>query len=67
MTAEEARNKWCPMARIAVIGSVGYNRDTLGDAAINAPCLVSECMLWRWINNPKIAEKRGYCSLGGKP
>jgi hypothetical protein len=64
MTEQEAKTKWCPMANIAVVGSHGYNRDTLGDPANVSYCIASDCMMWR--KDPKYGDSY-YCGLGGKP
>lgn len=68
MTEEEAKGKWCPMARAA--SSIGYfpvNRmeaKLTEDGSVADPdcmCLASGCMMWRW-HGPH-DEKRGYCGL----
>jgi hypothetical protein len=66
MTEREAKTKWCPMARVIDVGK-SYNRNTYGEMLGSTLCFGSDCVMWRWIVNPKIAEKRGYCGLGGKP
>lgn len=53
-TEDEARQRWCPLARIP-----GYSIDQTGIAALNrygngeplppaAECVGSRCMFWRW-------------------
>lgn len=77
MTEQEAKEKWCPMAR----STAGYVRGELIQAAVNTyeesytnpNCMVSDCMMWRWdyevdkwgdpVSNPVL----GYCGLAGKP
>jgi len=74
MTEEEARTKWCPMARVPVADS-GFK------------CIASDCMMWRdvleqynvtkeslqkdlksWNSTDIIIEREtgnGYCGLAG--
>ncbi len=46
MTEEEARAKWCPMARV-VTKEAGYNRFGNGDLSLGASCIASDCAMWR--------------------
>jgi len=52
MTEEEARTKWCPMARVtAGNGHVSFNRDDASmpgylKQAKSANCIASDCMMW---------------------
>lgn len=62
LTEKEAREKWCPMVRIArrentdfggtgtevVVG--GCNTDALGGIRVPASCrcIASDCAMWRW-------------------
>ena len=63
MTEGEAKTKWCPFVRVALIdeqlGAVfeGYNRmsykqsEHMPDGGAYSPetkCIGSECMAWRW-------------------
>jgi hypothetical protein len=60
MTEDEARQKWCPFARIAKFvrntetgeptGVVASgNRFLAADGPLSdAPCIASQCMAWRW-------------------
>lgn len=68
MTEEEARKKWCPMARHPEGNRMPYGGDGTeaaeGDKQQFAvemadlhPCIASDCMMWRWqpslsVNNP---------------
>ena len=80
MTEDEAKAKWCPMARYAT----GANPATYGDwntfpggvGSANR-CQGSDCMAWRWerftglsdgvpLDRP-IPKQPGYCGLAGKP
>jgi hypothetical protein len=59
MTEDEAKQKWCPMARGLENGG-NYG----------ASCIASACMMWQWIprfSADKEVEmtKRGYCGLAG--
>lgn len=48
-TEEEAKAKWCPMARIPRENLGGaVNRDSHG-ATSKASCIASSCMSWRWV------------------
>jgi len=62
VTEEQAKNKWCPMSRVADISDgdgeyipVGYNRWSNGDISLGSYCIGSECMAW--------VEYEGYCGL----
>lgn len=79
-TEEEAKKKWCPMARTCYTdareGSSVSNR-TIGPdgngSTYGARCLGSDCMMWRWETEicPEKQEivnsNKGYCGLAGKP
>lgn len=72
MNEEQARELWCPAARVGHT----INRN---NGSVN--CIASDCMMWRWqsslsVNNPSrvsgaavqtVQQKHGYCGLGGKP
>jgi hypothetical protein len=73
MTEEEARKKWCPMARVEEHSVVASNRERLfyqGDnkgwsspAGLPAcRCIASSCMAWRWDS-----RTTGFCGLAGRP
>ena len=72
MTETEAREKWCPMARVAANRLNGaYNR-TSTDNTPHHPCvacIASACMAWRWKPTPSGATPpdRGYCGAFGRP
>lgn len=50
MTEEEAKTKWCPMARIqdgsVVINTVNLD-ERVGGGRANVCCIASACMMWR--------------------
>lgn len=69
MTENDAKEKWCPLARVAMvhcdagnefIGAI--NRAAVMEAEVN--CIGSDCMAWRKaMGNPRY----GYCGAFGKP
>lgn len=80
LTEAEAKEKWCPQARVLSIG-VCCNRSPGGEGDRNSYCLASGCMSWRWKDketekmvyrykedHPEMMEHyKGYCGLAGKP
>jgi len=64
MTEDEAKTKWCPMARNFATDQNGNhgvgNRDADGPMAISN-CLASGCMAWR-----VLGQRTGYCGLAGR-
>jgi hypothetical protein len=66
LTAEEAKTKWCPFARLGSYQSGGVNRSGLSPS--DWPhCIAEDCMAWRWWNQPaNEAKHKGYCGLVGK-
>lgn len=78
MREEEAKEKWCPMARIDTRqeGS-NYNRWSDGAIPIEGLCIGSDCMMWRWdealdmgnggdILGGTNYDTEGHCGLAGK-
>lgn len=81
-TEDEARQKWCPFARVIemlddepVEGYGVGNRSTMQTSHPHARCLASECMAWRW-KGPwewvgegpaRKRARRGFCGLSGEP
>lgn len=59
MTEQEAREKWCPMAR-AVLGMdldemrgiVGNRTGPMETGVAATHCFASYCMAWRWVFEP---------------
>jgi len=80
MTEEEAKTKWCPMARLVAgqetdeygvtlvpDNQVSFNRMAYTKETklpAGAYCVASDCMMWRWYNDG--GRDQGYCGLGGK-
>lgn len=66
MTEDEAKLKWCPMAR-----KPGDKTPPLNPAFTD--CIASACMAWRWKTEPmaypdngkQVATDRGYCGAFG--
>ena len=61
MTEEEAKQKWCPMARVHGMESAGNRID-------HANCIASDCMAWVWdgggLSPNKLHDTRyGHCGL----
>ncbi len=64
-TEDQARQKWCPMARVQEDGNApAANRTTKADNPGTARCLGSDCMAWRWTVRDK-RDKRGFCGMAG--
>lgn len=67
MSPEEARTRWCPMAKTAG----GANRWSDKDHAlpVTCMCIADDCAVWQWSVTPKGAAKQegmkpdGYCGL----
>jgi hypothetical protein len=69
MTENEAREKWCPFARVSAYDH-SPNKDSGGNIRPGAYCIASRCMAWRWDldTDPPTAEPtEGYCGLAGEP
>jgi hypothetical protein len=61
---EEAKNKWCPMARIDSEDKEGsFNRYKDGDPA--GRCIADDCMLWVW-NLDNYSNTHGSCGLSSR-
>lgn len=63
MKIEEAKNKWCPFARVGTGMSDehgwSYNRlDTQNLLPESAMCITNKCMLWKWYGTCK---DNGFC------
>lgn len=68
MTQEEAKNLWCPFARLvgSSDGCVYCNRPNDASAG-NTNCIGSDCMAWRLDRYRETGNEYGYCGLAGKP
>lgn len=70
ITEEAARQKWCPMSRMD--GDNGpYNRfeASKGSSFTGLEgnfCLGSQCMVWGWIDNDFIENRKGHCAIAGR-
>lgn len=81
MTEDEAKTKWCPMARVgsSSSGNGALNKDWARGPVAASMCIASECMMWRWHlrslprdypHQPPMVETsktEGYCGLAGAP
>ena len=74
MTEDQASEKWCPQA-MQYSGSGAYNRDGYAIPS-SAFCMGSQCMAWRWVQDPLVSfvangqplttkSNEGYCGLAG--
>jgi hypothetical protein len=59
MTEDEAKTKWCPMARgpffngnLGAVVTTG-NRTWEVEPKSGCLCLASDCMMWRWTRHPR--------------
>jgi hypothetical protein len=76
MTEEEAKNRWCPFARVAGnnYANESYNRVSRSKKVVapNSHCIGSACMAWRWFQSTKEQGTlpppyEGFCGLAGNP
>ena len=81
-TEDEARQKWCPFARVPPYEGSGSPANRWNEVSVKHPdssykvqcaCIASECMAWRVVEmvytdppNERASDK-GYCGLAGKP
>jgi hypothetical protein len=68
LTEQEAKTRWCPMARVALAGGDRTNRNG------TRCCIGSACMAWRWVDrglqqHPPVPSHitDGYCGAFGRP
>jgi hypothetical protein len=67
MTEDQAREKWCPFARVAA-ADYSSNKGSGGDIRPGAYCIASRCMAWRWdLDTVATEPHEGYCGLAGEP
>jgi hypothetical protein len=64
-TEKQARELWCPVARVAVGNySVAVNRDEGDEIIAGCRCIASECAMWRWsLPRRRRGDDEGYCGL----
>jgi hypothetical protein len=71
-TEAEAKTKWCPMKRTGAFTdrgqtmAVAVNFDPRPEVADSCNCEASRCMMWRWFDHKRHANK-GYCGLAMLP
>jgi hypothetical protein len=70
MTEDEARTKWCPFVRAAIISVTAndippHNRaSSSSNPDINGiNCIASDCMMWRLDDEWIASENEGHCGL----
>jgi len=75
MTEEEAKELWCPFARLIDGQPPGAAATNRSGPAANYHCIASKCMAWRWdmeithsIEHGSQMSKtdKGHCGLAGK-
>ena len=82
-TEDEARTKWCPLARRmltdashALAEDPGHGIGSANRVGIDAhnadpKCIASDCAAWRWLpaNYDELGEvtRQGYCGAFGRP
>lgn len=76
MTEDEAKQRWCPMARIRddEDNGLSVNRFSEHGTPVACMCIASDCMMWRQkhgLPNPKTGisypkDGEGYCGLAGE-
>jgi hypothetical protein len=57
LTEDEAKKKWCPLAR--------DNRSEDDESVVD--CLASGCMFWRWSHQDTNGMPTGFCGGAGLP
>lgn len=62
MKEEEAKTKWCPMARTGMMFAT--NRSENGCINKEDMCIASACMLWKWFDSNMTQGRCGLC-VGG--
>ena len=73
LTQEQAKGRWCPLARVLWtslgtmeddgVAGASYNR-TIPDDSL---CIASGCMAWRPVERPGSDVEVGFCGAFGKP
>lgn len=60
MTKEEAKTKWCPMARFynGGLSTPAYNRGS----GFKSKCIASDCMMWVSTHRDEVG-RHGRCGL----
>ena len=64
MKEDEAKKKWCPMAREETVVLGRWDKE----GKIGYCCIASNCMMWRWAGGNAergIGNEQGYCGFGG--
>lgn len=60
ITLEDAKDMWCPMARVTIDGAGSYNRQHDGYIPKSCRCITYDCAVWVW---SKDDEDEGRCGL----
>ena len=68
-TAEEAKTKWCPFARVGSYQTGAVNRSGL-QLSDWPRCIADGCMAWEWRTGSDASwsdQKQGMCGLIERP
>ena len=52
-TIEEAKQKWCPFARVGGVGAAVNRPYLMSDVKDKANCIGDTCMAWQWTGTKK--------------
>jgi hypothetical protein len=69
LTEDEAKTKWCPLARATNLGDLPVSVNRRGNAPdTDCLCIASACMAWRFVPGTGYEPATvGYCGAFGKP
>ena len=70
MYIKTAKSKWCPFSMEVLDDGESAGNRAFDGSTMQAKCVGSECMAWRWQPSPEghvPSSTQGYCGLAGKP